>query len=53
MLRVVDAGAPRSPAHRLVDWQASDGWEPLCRALALPVPDEPLPHRNTWAEWNA
>ena len=42
-----------APAERLVEWQASDGWEPLCRALNLPVPDEPFPHTNTRQEWNA
>ena len=28
------------PAQRLLLWQASDGWEPICKALNLPVPDE-------------
>jgi sulfotransferase family protein len=42
-----------APADRLLDWQARDGWEPLCRALSLPVPDEPFPYRNTRAEWLA
>jgi hypothetical protein len=42
-----------APADRLLDWRATDGWEPLCRALDLPVPDEPFPHTNTRAEWNA
>lgn len=23
-----------------------DGWEPLCKFLDLPVPDEPLPRAN-------
>lgn len=32
---------------RLVVWQATDGWEPLCRALGLAVPDEPFPVTNT------
>ncbi len=35
------------PADRLVDWQACDGWEPLCDALGLPVPAIPFPHLNT------
>lgn len=35
------------PAERLVEWQPGDGWEPLCRALGLDVPDEPFPHENT------
>ena len=42
-----------APAARLLEWRAADGWEPLCRALALPVPDEPFPRRNTRAEWLA
>jgi hypothetical protein len=35
------------PAGRLLEWQPGDGWAPICRALALPVPDEPFPHVNT------
>ena len=42
-----------APADRLVDWTATGGWEPLCAALGAPVPDEPFPHTNTRAEWNA
>ncbi|HKC78177.1 MAG TPA: sulfotransferase [Gaiellaceae bacterium] len=38
-------------AGRLVDWTATDGWEPICAALELPVPDEPFPHLNTREEW--
>jgi hypothetical protein len=34
-------------ADRLVEWQPRDGWEPLCTALAVPVPDEPFPKVNT------
>ena len=39
------------PSERLLEWQASDGWEPLCAALGLPVPDEPFPRRNTREEF--
>ncbi len=39
------------PAHRLVEWQTADGWEPLCAALGVPVPDEPFPRVNTRDEW--
>ena len=39
------------PPSRLVDWQPGDGWEPICRALELPVPDEPFPHVNTTDEF--
>ena len=34
------------PADRLLVWEATDGWEPLCAFLGLPVPDEPFPHAN-------
>jgi len=32
-------------------WEAKEGWEPLCEALGVPVPDVPFPHRNTREEW--
>jgi sulfotransferase family protein len=41
------------PADRLVQWSPADGWDPLCRALGVPVPGEPFPHRNTSAELRA
>jgi hypothetical protein len=41
------------PAERLVDFPAGSGWEPLCAALGLPVPEEPFPHLNTSADFNA
>ena len=39
------------PKERLVEWQPGDGWEPICNALGLPVPDEPYPHVNTTADF--
>lgn len=41
------------PAGRLVDWQPGDGWEPLCAALGVAVPDEPFPHVNTTEQFQA
>jgi hypothetical protein len=41
------------PAGRLVEWRPGDGWEPICRALGVPVPDEPFPHVNSTAEFRA
>ena len=38
---------------RLLVWTATDGWEPLCAALGVPVPDEPYPRVNTTEEWAA
>jgi hypothetical protein len=34
------------PPERLLVWQVTDGWEPLCEFLGVDVPDEPLPHVN-------
>ncbi len=41
------------PSSRLLVWQASDGWEPICSALGLPVPSQPFPLTNTTADWEA
>jgi hypothetical protein len=42
-----------APPERLLDFQVADGWEPLCAALGVPVPDEPFPHVNTTEEFRA
>ena len=42
-----------APPGRLVEYQPGDGWEPLCQALGVAVPDEPFPHTNTTAEFRA
>jgi hypothetical protein len=34
------------PAERLLVWEVTDGWEPLCEFLGVDVPDGPLPHAN-------
>jgi hypothetical protein len=36
---------------RLVEYRAGSGWEPLCTALGVPVPDAPFPHTNTTEEF--
>jgi hypothetical protein len=36
-----------APPDRLLEWQASDGWEPICERLGIAVPDELFPHANT------
>jgi hypothetical protein len=40
-----------APPERLVEWEASEGWRPLCAALDVPVPDEPFPVTNSTAQW--
>ncbi len=44
--RTIDPG-------RLVEWQPGDGWDPLCKALGVDVPDEPFPHTNTTEEFRS
>jgi hypothetical protein len=34
------------PAERLLVWEVTDGWEPLCEFLEVDVPDGPMPHAN-------
>jgi hypothetical protein len=34
------------PPERLLVWQVSEGWGPLCEFLGVEVPDESLPHVN-------
>ncbi|MCW3019145.1 MAG: hypothetical protein JWN10_1453 [Solirubrobacterales bacterium] len=34
------------PAERLLVWDVTEGWEPLCEFLGVDVPDGPLPHAN-------
>jgi hypothetical protein len=41
------------PPSRLLVYRAGDGWEPLCRFLDVPVPDEDFPHLNDTAWYRA
>lgn len=36
----------RVPEDRLLVYEVTQGWEPLCRFLGVPVPDEPFPRLN-------
>lgn len=35
------------PPERLLIYQASQGWEPLCKFLGVPIPNTPFPRENT------
>lgn len=35
-----------TPPDRLHFFSVKEGWEPLCKILNVPVPDEPFPHVN-------
>jgi hypothetical protein len=39
------------PADRLLVWDVTQGWEPLCEFLELPVPDAPFPNVNDKEEF--
>ncbi|RMF93048.1 MAG: sulfotransferase family protein [Nitrospinota bacterium] len=39
------------PADRLLVYQVSEGWEPLCRFLNRPLPEAPFPRLNSTAEF--
>lgn len=41
------------PAERLLVFEVSQGWEPLCEFLGVPVPDEPFPRSNDRASFQA
>jgi hypothetical protein len=40
-----------APEDRLVEWTATEGWEPLCRALDISIPPEPFPWTNKREDW--
>jgi hypothetical protein len=46
MHRHEDAVKALVPAERLLVWDVTEGWEPLCEFLEVSVPDQPLPHAN-------
>ena len=41
------------PASRLLVYDVSQGWEPLCRFLGVPAPDTPFPRANSRTEMQA
>ena len=42
------------PADRLLVYEVSQGWGPLCEFLGVPVPDgKPFPHLNDTVEFRA
>ena len=41
------------PAERLLVFEVSQGWEPLCAFLGTPVPPQPFPRLNDTAEFQS
>ena len=48
-----DAGITPYVLGDAIEWQARDGWGPLCAALGAPIPSEPFPRVNTKEEFLA
>jgi len=46
-----DAVRQNVPSNRLLEWRTTEGWEPICRVLGLPVPNVPFPWTNSRSEW--
>jgi hypothetical protein len=44
--RHIEAVKRKIPAERLLVYAPSEGWEPLCRFLDLPIPSEPMARKN-------
>lgn len=40
------------PPEKLLVFEPKQGWEPLCKFLNRPVPDQPFPHVNDTASFN-
>jgi hypothetical protein len=50
--RHVETVKREAPADRLLVFEASQGWEPLCAFLDVPVPESDCPRTNTTEEFN-
>lgn len=37
--------------RRFLEWDAKDGWAPLCEFLGTPVPDCPFPRADDWVSY--
>jgi hypothetical protein len=50
--RHIETVQQQVPANRLLVYDVSDGWEPLCAFLGVPVPDGEFPRLNDTASFN-
>jgi len=51
--RHIEEVKQRIAPDRLLVFRASDGWQPLCELLGVPIPDEPFPRSNSSDEFRA
>jgi hypothetical protein len=40
------------PRERLLEYRIGEGWEPLCKFLGKPIPEEPFPETNDTQAFN-
>ncbi|WIA40149.1 hypothetical protein OEZ86_013548 [Tetradesmus obliquus] len=50
-LQYVHKQSQAVPVDRLLVFEVSQGWGPLCKFLGKPVPQQPFPHINDREEW--
>eukprot|EP01031_Cornospumella_fuschlensis_P024955 gene24955-30150_t len=48
-----DAVIREVPADKLLVFEVSEGWEPLCKFLGKPIPSVPFPHVNDTAQFQS
>lgn len=48
----VDNVLNNTPSDRLLVFEGTQTWEPLCKFLGCPVPDHPFPRANSTEEFN-
>ena len=49
----IEAVRREIPAERLLEFEVSQGWQPLCDFLGVPVPEVPFPRTNDRATFRA
>lgn len=48
-----EAVVQATPSERLLVYEVTEGWEPLCQFLGCDVPDTPFPRKNTREDFQA
>jgi hypothetical protein len=43
----------RVPPAQLLEWSPTDGWDPICDRLEVPIPEHAFPVTNTTADFRA
>jgi hypothetical protein len=41
------------PSEKLIEWQAGEGWEPICEGLGIALPGTDFPHENSSGDFMA